>query len=101
MNEVDRYCKSVRKKTERLLKRLFGYPDLKTALENQRWLKLQLTIMTKKKVEDLTINDLKGIKNGCYFYVKYRTIKRITDIYLESTSLGFHSNELEEYKNEY
>lgn len=57
--------------------------------------------MSGKNIEDVTIQDLKGHQFGCYYYVKYRTVKQITDIYLESTTLGFHSNELEEYKNGY
>lgn len=56
--------------------------------------------MSGKNIEDVTIQDLKGYKNGCYYYVKYRTMKRITDIYLDTTILGFNSDELEEYKNE-
>lgn len=100
MNDLERYSKSVRKKTERLLKKLFGYSNLKSALESQKWLKYQVENMSGKNIEDVTIQDLKGYKNGCYYYVKYRTIKRITDIYLDTTILGFHSDELEEYKNE-
>ena len=100
MNELERYSKSVRKKTERLLKRLFGYPDLATALDNQKWLKIQIEGTLGKDIGDVTIKDLKGFKNGCYYYAKYRTVKRITDIYLDTTILGFHSDELEEYKDE-
>lgn len=101
MNELDRYCKSVRKKTERLLKRLFGYPDLKTALQDLKSIKFDLEKKTGKKVNDIIIRDVMMYYNGCYDYAKYRTVKRITDIYLDSTMLGFHSNELEEYENEY
>ena len=101
MNCLDRYSKSVRKKTEKLLKRLFGYPDLATALDNQTFLKIQIEEMSGKNIEDVIIDDMKKHKNGCYKYVKYRTVKRITDIYLDSTTLGFHSDELEEYKNGY
>lgn len=101
MNCLDRYSKSVRKKTEKLLKRLFAYPDLKTALDNQMWLKIQIENMSGKNIEDVTIQDLKEHQFGCYYYAKYRTVKRITDIYLDTTTLGFHSNELEEYKNGY
>ena len=101
MNDLERYSKSVRKKTERLLKKLFGYPDLKSALESQKWLKCRIEEMSGKNIEDVTIDDLKKFQCGCYNYVKYRTVKQITDIYLDSTTLGFHSNELEEYKNGY
>lgn len=101
MNCLDRYSKSVRKKTEKLLKKLFGYSDLKSALESQKQLKCQVENMSGKNIEDVTIQDLKGYQFGCYYYVKYRTVKQITDIYLDTTTLGFHSDELEEYKNGY
>lgn len=101
MKEIDRYCKSVKKKTERLLKRLFGYPDLKTALHDLTVMRIVLEQKTGKDIKDIIIKDVKMYNNGCYYYVKYRTVKRITDIYLDTTTLGFNSNELEEYKNGY
>ena len=101
MNDLERYSKSVRKKTERLLKKMFGYHDLKSALDSQKFLKIRIEEMSGKNIDEVTIQDLKPFKQSCYNYAKYRTVKRITDIYLDTTILGFHSNELEEYKNEY
>ena len=101
MNSLERYSKSVRKKTEKLLKKLFGYPDLKTALRDLNSIRFELEQRTGKDVKDIIIQDVRIYRNGCYDYAKFRTVKKITDIYLDSTTLGFHSNELEEYKNEY
>lgn len=100
MNSLERYSKSVRKKTEKLLKKLFGYPDLKTALHDLNSIRFELEQRTGKDIKDIIIQDVRTYRNGCYDYVKFRTVKKITDIYLDSTTLGFHSNELEEY-NEY
>lgn len=98
MNQLDKYSKSVRKKTERLLKKLFGYPDLKTALQELKSIKFDLEKRTGKDVNDIIVQDVRSYSNGCYDYAKYRTIKRITDIYLDVTTLGFHLDELEEYE---
>ena len=100
MNSLERYSKSVRKKTEKLLKKLFGYSDLKTALHDLNSIRFELEQITGKDVNDIIIQDVRVYPNGCYEYVKFRTLKKITDIYLDFVSLGFHSNELEEYKNE-
>ena len=99
MSRLDRYCKCVRKKTEKLVKKLFGYPDVKTALHELNLIRVGLEKRTGKDIEDIIIQDVRVYPNGCYEYVKFRTLKKITDIYLDFVSLGFHSNEMEEYKN--
>lgn len=94
---VKSYSKDIQRKTERLLKKMFGYKDIKTALHETKELKMNLESWTTKKVEEITIADCKSFYR-CYCYVKYRTLKKIIDLYLDSVSLGnFIIEEYEEY----
>ena len=72
---------------------------MKTALLELNLIRVGLEKRTGKDIEDIIIQDVRVYPNGCYEYVKFRTLKKITDIYLDFVSLGFHSNEMEEYKN--
>ena len=77
---------------------MFGFPNLKYALEQLKWLKYQLEQLSGKKIDEIEIEDVKGWSFGCYELAKYRTLKRIIDLYLDSTCLQFNKDEMEEYK---
>ena len=98
MNEIEKYCRSIKKKTERLLKKMFGFPNLKYAIEMKKYLSERLENMSGKKIDEIKIEDVKGWSFGCYELAKYKTLKRIIDLYLDSTSLQFNKDEMEEYK---
>lgn len=93
MKVVDRYCNGVRKKTERLLKKMFGYNSIKVALNERASLQIFLQSNLNKRIEEFTVQDVKKFP---YEYAKWRTLDRIISIYLDLVSLDkFIVKELE------
>lgn len=81
---VNRYCDSTRKKTEKLLKKMFGYRTVKDAITERKMLVVQLEKSCGKKITDFTMGD---VKKCPYDYSKYRTLDKILSIYLDLVSL--------------
>ena len=93
---IDRYCNSARKKTEKLLKKMFGFSCAKDAIYEKNFIKKFLENYAGKNIADFTMED---VKKNSYLYAKYRTLEKILSIYLDLVSLDkFIIKELE---NEY
>lgn len=93
---VDNYCDRTRKKTERLLKKMFGLKSVKDALSERKEIILQLEKSAGKKVTDFNMND---VKKEPYLYAKYRTLDKILSIYIDLVSLDKFI--IKEYENGY
>ena len=93
MKEVTDYCNKVRKKTEKLLKRMFGYKSIKIAISEKKKLVNELESLAGKSIYDFTMQD---VRKDVYKYAKWRTLDRILSIYLDLVSLDkFIIKELE------
>lgn len=93
MRCVDKYCNSSRKKTEKLLKKIFGLSCVKDGIFEKNSIKKYLEFSAGKKIDDFTMGD---VKKNPYLYAKYRTLDKILSIYLDLVSLDkFIIKELE------
>jgi len=93
---IDRYCNSVRKKTEKLLKKMFGFSSVKVGFSEMKITREYLEFSARKKIDEFDMND---VKQNSYLYARYRTLNKILSIYLDLVSLDkFIIKELE---NEY
>lgn len=96
---LNRYCRKVKKKTECVLKKMFGLESLKDAFSELKTLEFKLEHMTGKEIKSIDMLDVRNHAFGCYFLAKYITLKKIIDVYLDSTELEFHADDLEEFDN--
>ena len=93
MRCIDRYCNLVRKKTEKLLKKMFGFSSVKDGIREKNSIKKFLENCAGKNIADFTMED---VKKNSYLYAKYRTLEKILSIYLDLVSLDkFIIKELE------
>lgn len=94
MRIFDKYCNDARKKTQRLLKKMFWYGSIHTAIcENSR-LKKFMEAVAAKRIEEFTLDDKKKFP---YLYAKWLTLDKITSIYVDLVSLeSFVVKELED-----
>ena len=86
MKYVGAYCVKVKKKTERLLKKMFGYKTLAEGLSARTELIKWLEISSGKDIDKFDMNDVR--RYGC-LYVKYRTLDKILSIYIDLVSLNY------------
>ena len=97
MKIVDIYCADIQKRTKKLLKKIFGYKTIAEGLEKRKDCENLIVTTTCKKVKDVTFLEIKE-NNLCEVYVRYRTLDKILELYLESVCLQkFTIKELEEY----
>lgn len=97
MKCIDKYCNITRKKTEKLLKKIFGLKSVKDALTERKQIIFQLESCCGKKIVDFTMDD---VKRCPYLYAKFRTLDKVLSIYLDLVSLDkFIIKELENGKD--
>lgn len=92
MNELDRYCVKVRKKTERLLRKLFGCRTVSEGLSAKARVTKWLEISSGKSINEFNADDI----GRCgYLYAKYRTLDKILSIYIDLVGLNLIGKGLE------
>lgn len=96
MKIVDNYCDRTRKKTERLLKKMFGFSCVKEGFSEMKNIKKQLEFCAGKNIKDFNMND---VRNYSYLYARYRTLDKILSIYIDLVSLDKFI--IKEYENGY
>lgn len=92
MKLIDNYCGATRKKTERLLKKVFGRGSIRKALRERKCLAEMLEFSANKKIGDFTVKD---VKLNAYKYARYKTLDKILSVYFDLVVLDkFISKEL-------
>ena len=78
-NDIEKYCKSIQKRTEKVLYKLFGKKDtIKNYLQLKKQLKDEIESEINKPVEEIKRTDL--FKVG-YTYSKYKTLEKVLNVY--------------------
>ena len=86
MDRVDRYCKLVQKRTKRLLRRVFGYSTIAEGCSNLKNCENYISSVVGKNIDCVSYADVRN-SGICYVFSKYKTLKRILDLYLDSVCL--------------
>lgn len=84
MKLIDDYCEKMRKKTERLLLKMFNYKTIKEAFDERKYLISELKKSTGKDIADFEVQD---IRKNPYLYARYKTIDKILSIYIDLITL--------------
>lgn len=79
MSDVNKYCDSVKKKTRKLLKKMFGFKTVKEGFDEKKRIVRSLENSTGKRISDLNEADVKKVP---YMYAKYRTLCKILSVYV-------------------
>lgn len=77
-------CGSVKKKTEKLLIKMFGYKTIKDGLGERKRLADELELSAHKPVSEFSVNDIR--RNPC-LYARYKTIDKVLSIYIDLVGL--------------
>lgn len=80
MKSINNYCGAARKKTERLLKKVFGCGSIRKALKERKSLETSLEFFTGKKIDSFTVEDVKSYR---YQYARYKTLDKILSVYFD------------------
>ena len=92
MKLINNYCGAARKKTERILKKVFGCGSIRNALKERKSLKMSLEFFTDKDIDDFTVEDVKLYRQQ---YARYKTLDKILSVYFDLVVLDkFISKEL-------